>query len=240
MNTLLKYWPYAHIAYQYPDGKEALFHTAIDFIPLDFELDFGYIVRFRDCILYVCRGTKELTTKAGLKAWRRNFDNFPKEKGHIHHGFYDAWMPFKPEINAYLRILQKKKSLVLPPIYCTGHSRGGCPAILCARHIAKNLKIPCSCITYGNPRCGDKVFRNEFHMLPIDCIGVKNGYDIVMGLPPKSLGFRHVGRSYWIPQPFYHALFCKIHDHKPESYNYALNKHFKNQIVSSSESSLIL
>jgi len=84
--------------------------------------------------------------------------------------------------------------------------------------------MPCTGISYGSPAVGIKAFRNEFNMLPIDFTRVINGYDFAQHVPFRSLGFRHVGKYYWLYQPFYHRYFCKIYDHIPKNYTKALLK----------------
>lgn len=227
MNKLLDLWRFAEVAYDYPSGHETLFADALEFVRLDFRHDFGFIARYKSRIIISFRGTKDFRTKAGYEAWCMNLDTYPlyrRNDERIHKGFYEAWQPFKAEINDYIKVLQKLKFLTLPAIEVTGHSRGSCDGTLCCRYIAKNLKIPCSGIVFGTPRVGNKFFRNEFNMLPINFTRVNNGYDIVQYVPPRSLNFRHVGKHYWLKQPFWHKWVRKVHDHKPENYKVALLK----------------
>jgi len=137
----------------------------------------------------------------------------------IHNGFYDAWNTFKKPINQYINKILNIESLPFPKIEVTGHSKGSTLATLCCRHLAKNRRLPCSGIVFGTPRVGNKEFRNEFNILPINFTRVNLGYDIVKYVPPALWTFRHVGKSYWLKQPFWHKYFMKVHNHFPSNYN---------------------
>lgn len=118
----------------------------------------------------------------------------------IHSGFYESWIGFKNWVNDII----KSNPLSTPNV--RGHSRGGALAVLCARHIAKNLLVPCSCVTYGCPRIGNKKFRDELHLLPIDLTMVKMQYDIICKLAPKIFGYADIGKEIIIKQLITSAL----------------------------------
>jgi predicted lipase len=194
----------------------------INFQYLSNDIDYGYGVEFEDRTIFVFRGTRKT-----FESWIKNFDVYPLREdllkkgpwgdGTIHDGFYSGWSAFKDMVN---NMAGSK------PIFCTGHSRGGALCTLCARHIAKNLKKTCSNIAFAAPMQGTNNYRDEFNLLPIDSTLIVNGYDIVPTLPPQKLGFRSVGKTIQLKQPFWHKWLCRTKDHYPSEYDKALTKFF--------------
>jgi hypothetical protein len=240
MKIIPDLWRFAQVATYEPAGKESLFSAASIFVPMNNDLDYGYIAEFPDRVIICFRGTK-----GKLESWVSDFDPYPLRsdeernkylsgilkdgawgKGIIHDGFYTGWSFFKPIIEEFLVRMASDKTKVaitkstirdvanqLKPIYVTGHSRGGALCTLCARHIAKNLGLPCSCISFGAPAQGTKEYRDQLDLLPINHTRVTHGYDIVPEMPPYVLGFRHGGKHLWLSEPAIHKLFHKIRDH---------------------------
>jgi hypothetical protein len=66
---------------------------------------------------------------------------------------------------------------------------------------------------FGAPMQGNKVYRDEFNLLPINCTDVIHGYEFTWNLPPDWLGFRRIGRFLHLPEPKWHKVFRKIRDH---------------------------
>ena len=231
MNAIVTAWQYAELASHEP--KDSSSHPLLEgsiVTPMENDEDFGYIAEFPDRIDISYRGSKNLA------AWISDFMAYPLEwegtlkntktgePGTIHHGFYEAWSFFKPVIQNYLityasatkdTVSKIWKEENLPPIFVYGHSRGGALSALCARDIAKNLGIPCSCIMFGAPMQGNKVYRDEFNILPINCTDVIHGYEFTWNLPPDWAGFRRVGRFLHLEEPAWHKVFRKIRDHFP-------------------------
>ncbi len=153
-----------------------------------------------------------------LDDWISNIDlGFFREQ---HMGFYRAFMGFEEIVSHHVKLHLKKQILI------RGHSRGGALATHCARFIAGTLRIPvASVITFGCPRLFRSSMRDEYNKLPIYHTNVVNGWDIVAGLPLYSTGFRRVGTTIELPQPFYRRLtMCRIFDHTVEAYDKALAK----------------
>lgn len=212
MGILLDTFRFADIAYKAPKGTEPIFNGAT-FTPLVKGDDFGFIAEYDKRIVIAFRGTN-----SSLELWLENFDPYPlKDDQTIHDGFYDGWIQFKGDIDA--KVVPVQKSILV-----TGHSRGAALATLCARHLAKNRGRQCSSITYGSPRVGNKVYRDQYNALPINTTRVVNGYDFAEEMPPHILGFRHVGNRYWLGQPRWHRIFRRIRDHLPKNYMEALEK----------------
>lgn len=221
MNIIADIWKFAYIAYQEPRANtDSAFLFKSIFTPMNNNLDYGYIAEFEDRIIIAFRGTK-----GKFESWFTNFefekDSLPDGKN-IHQGFYDGWSAFKDTISNYIKINGDNKK-----IYITGHSRGGALCSLCARHIAKNLKMPCCNLAFAPPKQGNKEYRDEFNLLPIDSTNIINGYDIVPNVPFYDLGFRDVGKTLHLSQPWWHKWFHEIRDHYPENYTKAIFNYSK-------------
>jgi predicted lipase len=172
--------------------------------------DFGYYVRESNGSLIFCfAGSND------IKDWISNVEFLPLKEGFtIHDGFYDSWAKFKDKITDVVLNIAIKLGKKNVKVSCVGHSRGAALATLCARHIAKNMKIPCKLVVFGCPKLGNKQYRDEFELLPIDAIRIINGWDIVTYLPPDELGFCDVGKHINITQPFWHHWGpIRIKDH---------------------------
>jgi predicted lipase len=175
------------------------------FVPMQNNLDYGYMAEYKDKLVICFKGTKNIA------AWVSDFDVYPLRsdylfvdgnwgKGTIADGFYTGWSAFKSTISDYIKNNLINGSLS-KKIICTGMSRGGTLAILAARHIAKNLKLPCSCISFGSPAPGSSVLRDEIDILPINLTRVVYGKDPVPTLPPERFGFRQPGKLLSLPAP---------------------------------------
>lgn len=221
-------WRFAEICNHGPDGNEDLFKGSI-FTPMVNNIDSAYIAEFEERIIIAFEGTKN------LKAWISDFDIFPLKddmkfkggpwgKGIIADGFYSGWFFFKNSITDYIK--HARADFPEKSIFCTGHSRGGALATLCARHIAKNMKVKCSCISFGAPRQGNKKYREQMNFLPIYGTRVIHGYDIVPELPPRIAGFRHVFRKEWLPELCWRRFFFsrRVKDHYYSTYTKGLIK----------------
>jgi hypothetical protein len=251
MHLLHRLWQFSVIAYDRPKGDEKLFQGKVSFTAMARGLDFGYIVEFPDEVIIAFRGTGTRTSDGikCIKTWLSDLDLFPLRdevklaecgrsthevlvgadilsdgvwgRGMIHNGFYTTWAKFKDEVSANSEKFKGK------PVYCIGHSRGGALAELCARHIAKNLKLSCSCVEYGTPCVGTAEYVRQFRTLSIDATAVVNGYDLVPDLPPERLGFENgPAHKVNLKQPWWHRIFSRIRDHFEENYTAALEKYY--------------
>ena len=227
MKILLEIWGFAEICDHEPIGIEEVFKKTYNFIRIKNKTDFCYIAEFEDKIIISFRGTKN------IRGWLSNINVFPLKndfiisdgswgKGTICDGFYSGWIWFKSPVAEFIKNSNKK-------IICTGVSRGGVLAILCARHIAKNVGRSCSCITFGSPAPGNKYCRDEIDNLPINLTRVVNGYDIVPEVPPYILGFRQPGKLKWLHRSFIRKFFMsmRIKDHFYSSYTKSLMSYCK-------------
>lgn len=230
-------WKHSDLAYSSPTSKKnnPLLKEAEEFVPFANNIDYGYIAIYEDHIIISFKGTNN------LKGWISNFNVFPLEKdeylkknlkegkwgkGIIHDGFYEAWKFFKPCIT---RLIDKYHiNSTDKDIYITGHSRGGALAELCARHLAKNLGIKCSCVTFGAPSVGIKEYRDQFRSLPINGTRVINGWDIVPNVPPHILGFRPgCANKFWIRAAWWKKFIPRLVSKFHTTYGEAIKKRFK-------------
>jgi triacylglycerol lipase len=80
-----------------------------------------------------------------------------------------------------------------------GHSYGAALAVLCAVDIEYNFPDrEVEVITFGCPRVGNAAFVRSYDNRVFNTVRVENGDDIVTRLPPRILGYRHVGALFHI------------------------------------------
>ena len=147
---------------------------------------------------YFCmafRGTDE------VKDWRDNLTATKTEfldlGDVLHEGFYQHFKKIWQELEKIHEKRRKEKTL---PLFFTGHSLGGALAtIATAQWVLNGDRQFTSTYTFGQPRavtpelartlapmCGSRFFR--FH----------NNNDIVTRVPPRAMGFSHVGQIAYI------------------------------------------
>ena len=112
-------------------------------------------------------------------------------KGEVHGGFVKALTATLTEIDALIdNALAAGKRFVF-----TGHSLGGALATLHARRRFGNAGgAEIALVTFGSPRVGDAAFVAGCKDLDGGLsLRFVNGRDIVTRMPPRSLGFDHLG-----------------------------------------------
>jgi hypothetical protein len=116
--------------------------------------------------------------KAAKIPWERG--------GKVHEGFAGALADVRPELEKALQSLPGR-------VLFTGHSLGAALATLLA-----GVKTPDALYTFGSPLVGDADFvatlTNVKNFRYVDCC------DIVTRIPPKTLGYMHLGDPYYIAQ----------------------------------------
>lgn len=230
-NPILYAWKHAKLAYDEPEYCEDEILLGSDFIFHRTKDDFCYIAAYPDRIVISFEGSTN-----NIGDWLSNFDPYPLDDesyvkkhiggGTIHDGFYNAWAKFKEWVTIVISEYVSKSKI--KDIIVTGHSRGGALAELCARHLAKNMKLSCSCITFGCPAPGNKAYRDEFRSLPINGTRVVNGWDIVTFVPPHVLGFRHgCANKVWNKKAWFRRLlpYSRMSDHLTKNYDKFISKY---------------
>lgn len=231
-------WEHAKLSYDRPKraNKYPILEDTKEFVYFENKMDFAYVAVYDNYVVFSFKGTDN------VKSWISNLDPYPLKddeyikkylkdgkwgKGTIHDGFYTSWLFFKSCVNKII------ESYHLDPndydFYTGGHSRGGALAELCSRHLAKNLNIKNSCLTFGAPSVGNKKYRNQFRTLPINGTRVIHGWDIVPTLPPRALGFRPgCANKVWIKKAFWKKWvpWIRVSDHYTSNYNKAIKKRF--------------
>ena len=149
----------------------------------------GFVALAKDLLLLSFRGTDP---KFG--DWLTNFrcDLEPAESmpGRVHRGFHGALDAVWSQISPHLYARGNRR------VWITGHSQGGALAVACAARATfgqPSVGIR-GIYTYGQPRCGDETFATKCsEKLGSVMFRHVNKHDIVPGVPPISLGYRHWG-----------------------------------------------
>lgn len=137
-------------------------------------------------------------TWRGSDGWRDWWSNASVGSFRKHEDVLRDFEMFKDEI---LEIVKQYPGYDLLNL---GHSRGGLFATYCAEFLCVTLERSLSCITFGCPKPGNKVYRDRYNRLPIDHTNVWVGWDIVATMMAQSLvGFKHVGKNLIYRKPFY-------------------------------------
>jgi len=106
--------------------------------------------------------------------------------GQVHDGFRGALAAVRAELEPALQGIRCR-------MLFTGHSLGAALATLLA-----SIRTPDALYTFGSPRVGDADFvatlKNVNNFRYVDCC------DIVTRIPPKGMGYVHLGKPYYIAQ----------------------------------------
>ena len=105
----------------------------------------------------------------------------------IHEGFRKALESVWPQIESAI------DGLTSPLFYC-GHSLGGALATLAAEKLR-----PQALYTFGSPRVGNGEFAATLGGLPV--FRAVDDWDLVTTVPPRALGFEHVGEVRKLVEP---------------------------------------
>ncbi len=140
-----------------------------------------------DCMI-VCRGTEPNQwndIKADANAWTIAY-----EIGRVHSGFHS-------EVDALWPMLEKHIAENQRPMWFAGHSLGAAMATVCAVRckLSPIPSNPNALFTFGSPRAGDKAFAA---FLKVNHFRWVNNNDIVARIPPRWLGYRHMGQEIYL------------------------------------------
>jgi hypothetical protein len=106
--------------------------------------------------------------------------------GKVHGGFAGALAEVRADLEQALQAIRCR-------MLFTGHSLGAALATLLA-----SVRIPAALYTFGSPLVGDSDFvatlTDVKNFRYVDCC------DIVTRIPPEALGYRHLGKPYYIAQ----------------------------------------
>jgi hypothetical protein len=140
-----------------------------------------------DLAVLAFRGTADpIDVLVDLAAHRMRWNAAEGVAGTVHAGFAAALGLLWDDVSAALAPIQE-------PLWITGHSLGGALAVLAATRAPAEAVV-----TFGAPRVGDAAFALFVNGLPARALRYVNCCDLVPGLPPEVLGFRHAGRLRYI------------------------------------------
>lgn len=180
----------SRLAYATPESVEKVVYRAgLDqcvFIARDGAEGYVFGNRF-DCMI-VCRGTEPNQwndIKADANAW-----TVVSEVGRVHSGFHT-------EVNELWPLLEQQIKENQRPMWFSGHSLGGAMAAVCAVRckISPIPSNPQAIFSFGAPRVGDKSYTS---FLKVKHYRWVNNNDIVPRVPPRWLGYRHMGQEIYI------------------------------------------
>jgi triacylglycerol lipase len=180
----------SRLAYATPESVEKVVYEAgLDqciFIARDGAEGYVFGNRF-DCMI-VCRGTEPNQwndIKADANAW-----TVVSEVGRVHSGFHT-------EVNELWPLLEQQIRENQRPMWFSGHSLGGAMAAVCAVRckISPIPSNPQAIFSFGAPRVGDKSYTS---FLKVKHYRWVNNNDIVPRVPPRWLGYRHMGQEIYI------------------------------------------
>ena len=111
--------------------------------------------------------------------------------GKVHAGFYGALREVWDEVAATIAQFQDRAQ----SLWFTGHSLGAALAVLAVAELrAKPDKPVYGLYTFGQPRAGDRDFERTFDQyFKSLCFRFVNNNDLVTRVPPRALGYSHVG-----------------------------------------------
>ena len=156
----------------------------------DEETDTQAFVSSKDKHVIVCfRGTGSMTDWiTDLKL--RKTDAFGG-KGRVHRGFKSALDSVWDKVQTAVNDLGGDKK-----VFVSGHSLGAALAQLAAYRLASTGHQVASVYVYGSPRVGNRGFKKAYDaLLKNNTFLHINNKDIVPQVPPRILGFRHLGET---------------------------------------------
>jgi triacylglycerol lipase len=182
----------AALAYEAPDRAVPVFNGwGFDRVRfLDTKDTQGYVIGSRALVIVAFRGTEP----DRLKDWKANADaQFdPGPFGRVHRGFQRALRHLWEDMGLTIGAFQDAGQA----IFFTGHSLGAALATLAVAHMraAPNDKPVYGLYTFGSPRVGDREFEQRFNQdFGRRCFRFVNNNDLVTRVPPRAVGFSHVG-----------------------------------------------
>ncbi|MGD9851916.1 MAG: Mbeg1-like protein [Nitrospirales bacterium] len=180
----------ALLAYQTPDViQPVVAQWGLDqFVFVDRGETQAYLAGNEDMIVLAFRGTepdnlKDWMTDAKIKRVKGPY-------GRVHRGFLKGLRTVLPEIRAVLEEWQVHAQ----SLWLTGHSLGAALATLAVATFGEEAKPVHGLYTFGQPRVGGKSFARNFDLeFQSRTFRFVNNNDVVTRVPPRELGYRHVG-----------------------------------------------
>jgi triacylglycerol lipase len=165
----------------------------------------AYLIADTEKIIVVFRGSDSLWD------WSNNLDldliGGPLG-GKIHEGFDRLLTPLWRDIQQTINQLKaeartQNRSLAL---WLTGHSRGAALATIAVAKLREKDNPIHGLYTFGSPRVGDRDFVRYFNVdVGKRTYRIVNQDDLVTRLPPRKLGYDHVGQIHFLDAN------CRLH-----------------------------
>jgi len=148
----------------------------------------AYILGNRTDCMVVSRGTEPNQwndIRADANAW-----TVATDVGRVHSGFHS-------EVNELWPMLEQRLKENQRTLWFAGHSLGGAMAAVCAVRckVSAIPSNPAAILTYGAPRVGNRPYAS---VLKIKHYRWVNNNDIVPRVPPRWLGYRHMGQEIYL------------------------------------------
>jgi triacylglycerol lipase len=145
----------------------------------------------RDYIIVAFRGTEPEV----LQDWITDAKFLAPRKistGKVHRGFLEGLQAVWPQVKERIGAFQDK----VQSLWFTGHSLGAALAALAVADLRLVDKRPVHGLyTFGQPRLGDADFARAFDAdFKSKAFRFVNNNDIVTRVPPRALGYSHIGR----------------------------------------------
>ncbi len=145
-----------------------------------------------DGIIVAFRGTlpPDLDDPDSVLDWLQDFFAAPTTgsnvPGKVHSGFYQAVMSILTDVNNAVQTLLTG-SETPPPVYVTGHSKGGAMASISAYVLSQSYQVPIQqVVTFASPKPGDGDFQTGYESVIGNQVRYENYGDIVPLLPPSD------------------------------------------------------
>ncbi len=161
--------------------QENIFYTT-------YRLTQAYVFFKSNEIIVAFRGTE----KTKLEDWIADLKVTTEEIkiGFAHKGFLGSYKIVSGDVLARVVPLIKKNT----KLFICGHSLGGALAMMCAVDFFSLGILVSGVYTFGQPRVGKKKFQKNFpKILEKRIHRFANDKDVVPRVPPRLIGYRHVG-----------------------------------------------
>ncbi|MEN8216132.1 MAG: lipase family protein [Pseudomonadota bacterium] len=160
-----------------------------DFCFFDVEGCQGFIMSGAEFIVTAFRGTER-----NIEDWLIDID-FELVDGpldsEVHSGFYNSLSHVWKDIERTIARFRQNKP---KSIWFTGHSLGAAMATLAVARFIDNAWPVNGLYTFGQPRTGNQIFARNLNLKFKPYIfRFVNNNDIVTRIPPRQIGYRHVG-----------------------------------------------
>ena len=157
----------------------------------------AYIFANDDDAVVACRGTEPHDWN-DLRADLTLSLVVSETVGRVHGGF-------KREVDDLWPRLEMALASNTRTLWFTGHSLGGAMAAICAGRcqLSRIRSNPRALFTFGSPRVGNRRYVNH---VAVEAYRWVNNNDVVARVPPRWLGYQHVGREVYLNA--YGAIRC--------------------------------